>query len=393
MRLSTASIFLVLAAAAGEACSFFIPFDEYAGTPDGGNGAGGSSGGVGEGGADADNDAADDGGDDGASACKGVDTKSDPQNCGVCGRHCANDGGCEAGRCPVEIVFGGGGAAFEAFDIGAYPADAGDAIYFTRADGTVGRLLLASGPLPPPPIENAPDAGPAAGPISVTGNGVVGAFAAGDAGIESFRGTTFTTVAPTAVSPAPGLTSMSLQGFVVFWGDSGGLWWKDTRVGGARSGPVIGTDLPVAIEGSQAPILYWTSVDGTTYRMDSRSPGVAAQVFAAGLAGGVESIAVTKKNVVLGQKSQGLVVYAFGTTDATFVRRVTIPDPQVLVTDQSHVYALDLGTPTRARLLRTLPDGTELITVADQFSGTHAIVLDGDWVYYADGAKILRTSK
>jgi hypothetical protein len=389
MRLRTASIFLFLAAAAGEACSFFIPFDEYSGTPNVGGEGGPPEAGTGDGGTDAADDGGDD--DDTVPVCQGIDTKSDPLNCGACGRVCANDGGCEAGRCPVETVYAASGAAFESF--GVTTADGGSEIYFTRADGTLGRLFVVDGGVETTSPEYALGADAAAGPMTVTGNGGAGAFFAGNAGIESFRGPTFTTSVPGAVSPASGLTTMNIQGFVVFWGDSGGMWWKDTRTAVAKSGPVVGTDVPVAIDGTQAPILWWTSEDGTAYKMDSRSPGFAAQIFDAGLSGGVESIAVTKKYVVLGQKSQGLRVYTLVSTGATFLRPVAIPDPQVLATDEAHVYALDLGTPSRARLLRILPDGTEFILLADQFVGTHAIALDGDWVYYADGPKILRTSK
>jgi hypothetical protein len=370
----------VLAAAVAEACSFFIPFDEYAGSGTGPVTEAGSPGPGADGG---------DGGDDDGgleASCKNVDTRSDPANCGACGRRCVT-GPCDASRCTVEPVLDVGSAPLSSLGL-VYDGGAVDGVYYTRTNGALGRTFLGAAT---PTEELAPiDAG--VGPIAVLTAGQLGATGT-TTGIDWFRGTNFTDTPPAVVVPStPGLTSLTLEGSVVFWGDSAGLSWRDVKAGPRTLLDDAGT--PVAFD-SDSTTLYWTTFNGQIYRMDWRSPGYPALVVDAA-ASGIRALAAGKKSVVLAQKSQGLLFFTLDATQqGTLTRKVTFSDPEAVATDSLHVYVLDFGPGggNKTRLFRTDPDGTNELLLADGLDPSPALAVASDYVYFADGARIVRTTK
>jgi hypothetical protein len=383
MRLSTATFLLAGLAAVAEACSLFIPFDEYPGSSSlPSDDGGGPDVLAADGGSDGDL------GGDAVATCKGVDTKNDPANCGACGRRCVSgDGGCSVGRCAVETVLDGTGT-LRALGIASTVdalADGGDLVYFSRTTGQLGRTLAGSGTADLSPSTTA------SGPLSVgttAARGLVGTASS----VVTFRETTFVAAAPALVADAVGLGPLFLHGNTAYWGDSAGLWWKDigTLVKNGFDG---GTAAPVAID-VYGTSLYWTTGDGTISRMDAVVQGSPTTVATAA-APGVESMVAGKKNIVLGQRSQGLLVFELDAAQrGTLVRTVALADPQALASDTLHVYAVDVGAGgNRGRLFRTAFDGTEAIVLADGFTGSTGLAVSGNFVYFADGARILRTTK
>jgi hypothetical protein len=392
MRLSKVTALLALAAAFAEACSFFIPFDEYAGSgqspPDAGLEGRAPD-------ATAVSDSALDDGpvvvDDGSTpvtCSSSADVKSDPANCGACGRQCAGDGGCEAGRCPVEVVFD---AAASILGLAAAPSDdpdAGDYLYFTLASGGLERVL-ADG------VKDA-EAMPtdaALGPVSLAGGGTLGAFATAKA-IEAFKVGTFSSAAPIVVSTTESpATALMMVGSVAYWGTTD-VFWKTAVASGKPSDAGAPPGVAFDYYGST---LYWVVDDGSVYRMSAVTPGAAAAAISPFGSGRMaQSFAVGKKTIVVGQGSQGISVFTLDATGhGTLSRTNSAPsDPLVMTTDAVHVYVVDAnGGGRKGRLFRLLADGTEFITLDDTLVAAPAVVLSGDYVYYANGAQILRTTK
>lgn len=380
MTMKVVLLTALLGAAGASACSLFIPFDEYPGSTDAGSSVDASQ-------EDASlGDASDlDAGEDAKAICKGIDTKTDPKNCGACGRACVI-GGCDAGRCDIDEVSPGLDAG-SVLSLYADPLDdAGTMLYVTRTSGHVGRVLLDTAP-----EERMPLASPlATGGVAITNNGQTGIYAGADT-IGSFKTATFTIAAPEVILTRTGLGPLAVELNTIFFGDPSGMNWTQAKADASVfSTPTVA---PVAIT-SQANTLYWTSADGDVYSMQSRSPANAALIINAGRPG-VTSLAVAKSRLYLGQKSQGLILYDFDGISASNPKKVALDDVEALTTDNAHIYVVDYigGARSRARVLRTNLDGTAVIVLADGLLGAKTIAVTGSYVYFGDGRRILRTTK
>lgn len=376
MRLHLAPIGVVILTVAGvlDACSLFIPFDDYAGDP---RTATPVESGITD--ALATSDVDEDGD---VTACANVDTKHDPSNCGACGRKCVT-GVCESGKCPVEDVFTSDAGVIQEMRFSSVPNDGGDALYYTQQGGALGRVLLETRK-----SERAPtNLATGALAISVVGTlGVIGS----DASVLLFRENTFTTATPQKLLKRADVGPLRIQGNILYFGDQDGVSW--TALQADASIDSAASPRPIAFTTIASTIL-WTSADGDVFSMQYRTPGNPATVVEAKRPG-ITSIAVTETKLYLGQRSQGLVIFDYDGTLATNPRRIAMDDVEAVVADTEHVYAIDFSaTKDGPRLVRANSDGTDLIVLAESLEGSRGLVLSGEYVYFSSGSTILRTTK
>jgi hypothetical protein len=376
-------VFAAFALAFATACSLFIPFDDYPGPPR--SDAMTASDAAAEG----------DGGDEAGAECEGIDIQNDPMNCGGCSRQCGAGGACVKGRCPVDEVVDVGTAAGAVAWMGVasvVTADGGAGdhyLYVTTAGGILGRVNLAL--TPASPIESSPATG--ANGAGDVGNRL-GVFAVGTTSLGYFRHTTFATTAENVTQLRSGVGPVALgPSNDVYWGEDGGIRWGKIRADASVAG--WDGDRPVALATIQDRIL-WATEDGTTFEMSSTSPGNPTRLLDGGLHGS-QGLAVTNTRLFVCQKSQGVHVFVWNsaTDTATFRRKVTLDDPTSVVTDGDYIYVLDRGNgaPRRAELHRATVDGTQSIILADGLDPASGLAVFGDWVYFASGERVLRTSK
>jgi hypothetical protein len=371
---------VVVIGALAPACSLFIPFDDYRGSPD--SGANVVEGGAADGELDAEADDA---------SCEASDKDSDPNNCGACGRICVEGAGsCKAGRCPLTTLYDVDGGTVQAL---ALPhVDAGAHLYFTTTETFVARRALDTGA-----IETAPTSGGAARALAVSDDDSFGVTAVAVRTIDSFDPVDFANRPLATISTNHvGLGPVHLTGDMVFWGDSAGAWWSSrTPDAAAGGGSDAGTAPPVAFAEVNGSVL-WVTSDGAVFSTPSKNPGAVMRLLASGTATFAD-IAVSKRYLYLAQKTSvggGLVVYALANL-ATPVRTVALVDPQAVVTDEEFVYVLDFRSKAAAdsRLWRTRIDGTQPIILADALRTSRGLAVDGQFVYFGDGPTVARTSK
>ena len=367
MRLVTCAVLLTLAAGIAEACSAFIPFDEYAGPPlvttDPGPDGGASDGGT----------LADAG-------CTGVDLRSDPNNCQACARRC---GSCDAGRCPIGVV-ADGTSAITAVSLGVRETDGGgEALYFVRASGTLGRI---------DPDGSHYEESPAtvAAPVSFgSTNGVV---ASKTDAIEAFSRDRFVDAGVFQVIPPRNNLGPLLYAANVFWSDDDGMFWSNTKADASVN--QLSDASAIAIT-SASGFSYWTDETGMVLRTSSGSPDFSNLVLPADAVGGVNGIAVGPKHIYLTQRSQGLRIIDYDDgTPAKLARLVSIADPELVAVDDSHVYVYNAGPAVgHKQLLRYELDGTGFLILADSLTAVRALIVDATYLYFTDQTKLLRIVK
>lgn len=375
----------VIGAAATEACSLLLPYDDYPGSPraleaggdTGPSSSSSSSGSVVE-------DAGADANDEVDASCA-ADLKTDPNHCGACGRRCVT-GPCESGRCPIESLTPNAQAKVVSLDFET-AAETGDALYYTRETGALGRLLLDGGSK----VNESSGTNKATGSASLAPNGKIGIFA-GDATLWVFRTPTFTTDPAEKIADRPALGPIHYAGALAYFGDDKGIWWAEPRANATVTG--VTGPAPVAIT-SATQRIYWATANGDVMTMRAANPEQPSLVVATGRTK-LTSIAVTGTNLYLGHPSQGMIVYAYNTTKLTAVetRVVSLDDVEAIATDGAHVYALDFpGNASTARVIRTNLDGRGVIVLVNQLEPSKGLEVAGDFVYFASGGRIQRTSK
>lgn len=368
------------------ACSLLIPFEDYrsAGSPD--------AAADGEGDAKSEVDAAHrDAGED--ASCETLNLASDPHNCGSCGRACAERGSCNAGRCPVEVVFDEAGAGVvQSLVVRPMPDGGTRYLYFTTGEPFVARRPTLGGA-----IERTRTTGGAT-KMSISFGGAVGVAIVGENELHAFDPNNFTApLQPIRTSPValgPLLVPTAGQ---VFWGDHEGAWWSaPTASAVPRGGPDAGTAVPVAFAQENANVV-WVTRDGAVYSTPTVGPGVVTRLFPGGSGATFTTLDASKTYLYLAQRSPlggGVAVYAVANFSAP-PKTLAVTDPRVVVADGSYVYILDYGSsdPPNAQLLRANGDGSNRIVLADRLRPAYGLAFDGPWVYFADGPRILRTSK
>lgn len=387
-------LLVVVLAAIAEACSLFIPFDEYPGDPllEGGaldQSAPGDGGSVG--------DAADE---DGAAAnrCRGIDKQTDPDNCGACERKCLS-GVCTNGKCEIEVVSEGVDAGTILAITPDVLADGGVGfLYLTRSRGFVGRVAMTVTPFQEE--DRYLGAGsPPTGDVTVNAQGTQVVYVA-DAGIVGVRTSpSFDAGQIDLIIRRQDVRVASVRGSsnILYFGDGTGLYWTQSnnlfRTDASFDGSA--TENAVVALTTNGQTILWTTDRGEVYRMQTLAPENPAIVMKPTDRGGVTSIAVSGKRLYLGQKSQGIVMFPYETTaDPTKPTTVASSDIEALATDGSHVYAIDFGASTKAaRLVRIDMDTSDFAVLADGLTRSPALAIFGPYVYFADGERLLRTPK
>jgi len=371
------------ACAASAACSLFIPFDDYpgvgpateAGTDAPGNGDGPTN-----------PDGAGDAGPEGG--CKDLDT--DPQNCGACGRVC-QDGPCEAGRCPISVVFQDSENEIES--IVATEVGGVSQLYVGAGRGFVSRVTLADG------SSEASNALPSA-PKNLVKNDEDDASVVVAAVGRQVR------VFPVGGFPASsvlaaarfGLGAIYVHDDVAYWGCDAGLEWASPVTAADASISTVAdsaADPPIAIS-RVAGNLLWLATSGAVFSMATASPGVASRIMAAPLGATRAAMTANKKFIYIA-KTAGLTtgVEVYGIADLNAPRsEVNATRPEVIAADEDFLYVVDFRTGAqRAQLVRTRADGGGRTVLANNFARTTALALDSRFVYFGDGTQVLRTSK
>jgi hypothetical protein len=381
--LSLSALAALVAVAAVEACSLFIPFDEYPGpslTADGSPPPVPSDGG--EGGADA----------DGPDPCARTNLMTDPLNCAVCGRRCANDGGCDKGRCPIEVV--AEASAITSLTLAPGIPDAGDYLYVTLG-GTLGRYLLDNSPLPLQ-IETAPGAG-VTGASAVNHVGTAGVVIT-SAGLSNFGRNTFVDAGLDAWATATG----NVKAVIVennnnraFWSDRDGLWWNSPITRNNGNGGRQGTDAggaPLAFASFQDDLYWMTEHD--IYQISENSPGSPA-LFMSYPTQTLISIAASARRVQVGLHSQGVQILNVDANQrGAELRRLDLGNAVALRTSGTFLYILNVEDGKPGRLWRSETDGTTLVTLVDTVpKAVASLAVDDTFVYFSDGSNILRTTK
>ena len=369
MRLVTCAVLLTLAAGIAEACSAFVPFDEYAGPPlaetDAGRDAGATS----------------DAGPDANVACKDADLKTDPNNCGACAHPC---GGCDAGLCPTELL-SDGPTNITALDIGNRdPGGASEAIYFVRSSGTLARIDSDGGRYEEALVHT--NAAPLA---YATSNGVVSSRT--DA-IDVFSRDRFLDAGVTQIVPPRNkLGPLLYESGNVLWSDDDGAFFAaatraDASVSQLSDAGAIGIT-------SFNGVSFWTDENGLVRRTSSQSPDFFVQVLPATTAG-ITGIAVNQKHIYLTQRSQGVLVYDWNGTTAKGPTIVASADPELVVIDDSHIYVYNAGPAAGHRqILRYELDGTGYLVLANALTAVRALAVDATYLYFADQTKLMRIVK
>lgn len=380
---------LLLASAAAEACSLFIPFDDYPGPPVSAAEAGSDA--TLDAGSDAE---ASDDAEGGAAACKGVDLRNDPANCGACGRQCAADGGCTNGRCPIETVFEAGSPVAAIAVAKYFDGGAGPLVYFVDRSGVLGRWLTVE-----QTTETLPEAGATGSELYVSPSGVGFGYFARDSAIASFRTGNFQRRPDTVATTASGLGPIAVDGAFVFWGDSTGLWWRTASTDG---GPVTAGDAsppPVAMALS-SDTLFWAANDGTVREMQALNPIPSAVTLdQSDPIGAVSALGASRRQktyLYLCRPGLGLVFFEQDVTAAKPLGTLPMDDCEAIAVTSTNVYAVNFGRadqPGHGELWRTALDGTERILLATDLTTTRALDVFGDYVYFASGNAIARTSR
>jgi hypothetical protein len=362
-----------------EACSLFIPFDDYPGAaPTPGN-DGSLDGRSGDGGI--------------AESCGDADTKSDPLNCGACGRRCAAEGACNAGKCPIEPASSLGGANLVDFAVAPLPAtDGGDQyVYATTA---LSRVIRTKTSQPTGPVEVVPG-GTTTGKLSVNVNGTNGVYSV-DGGIAWFKSTNFATAPGKPLVDRPNIGPILLEKTLVFWGEPSGLWWR--TVNATDPSPALYSNIalpaPVALDTIAPNRILWTTANGVTYETSSETPATPAMLLDGGVPD-TRCMAATASLLLLCQKSQGVLVYDWNraTDAAVFKRKWTLDDPEAITTDGAYMYVLD-AVGANADVRRAPLDGRgPTIILASNVSAAGRLVVAGDYIYFLDGASVMRTTK
>jgi hypothetical protein len=382
---------LVLAAAVAPACSLFIPFDDYAGSAraDADAGSDGDASQASDGSPPGDVDA----GAGDASECD-ADVRSDPANCGACGRSCGAGATCESGRCPIELVVTSDAGEIGAIHIDPDPRaqDPPPYLYFTTRGGAVGRMVPDSADAG---VQYTPAPG-AVGPLSVRSSAASGVVAM-DGGIAFFRAQTFVDegLHPLVEGWAGGPVVHEQSN--VFFAVPSGVSWRSVNVTppDAATYGQAATAAPVAFALSRPTRVLWASVDGTTYVMSADAPTSSPAVLLDGGWPDTISLAATATHVYVGQKSQGVRIFDWDqiASTATYSQvTVVLDDPAVVVADPRYLYVLELRATDRGELHRVPGDGsTKPIQIASMVAPARTLAISGDYVYFADGESVYRT--
>ena len=384
-------VFLILLAPAAmaatamiaQACSLFVPFDDYRGTGTGADAADASS-------LDGSADAED-------SSCTGgdkADKATDPSNCGACGRVCVEGAGsCIEGGCPLTALFDEDAGAVQGLAVARRPDDSGADLYITSVAAFVARRSLESGT-----IEKAPTTGAPARALALSEDGTLGVAAVGMTALESFDPASFAGQQLKTISGGhAGLAPVFLANGHVFWGDSAGAWWSDAAPGAiASGGPDAGSAPPVAFAELSGSVL-WVTASGAVFSTSAKNPGAVTLLVAGAGTETFAGIAASRKYLYLTERTAlggGLVIYAVANL-ATPLKTIAMTDPQTVATDGEYVYVVDFAGKGQgdSRLLRMKADGTQLVTLARGLRSSRGLALEGPWVYFASGSQVLRTSR
>ncbi len=375
-------------AAAGSAitaCSLLIPFEEYRSSA--------SEDAAADGAVDPKTDADAEPHDAGDDACGTRDLASDPDNCGSCGRACAERGACERGRCPLDVVLDEpAGGVVQSLVIRPLGDGGAHYLYFTTGESFVARRPVLGGV-----VEKTPTTGSAT-KMSVSFGGTTGVAIVGEKELHYFSPSDFA-APPQLIRTSPvalGPLLVPTAGHV-FWGDDQGAWWSVPTAGAvANGGPDAGTAVPVAFAQENANVV-WVTRDGAVYSTPTVGPGAVTRLLPGGSGATFATLDASKTYLYLAQRSPlgaGLAVYSVANFSAPPTTMVAA-DPRIVVADGAYVYVVDYdaSAPPKAQLLRANRDGSNRIVLADGLRPADGLAFDGPWVYVADGPRIVRTSK
>lgn len=376
-------VLLVLAGIAS-ACSLVLPFDDYrepneadATAPDS-LAPGPEPDGAADGAAD-DADADD-------AACPS-DRTSDPLNCGACGRVCADGGACAGGQCPITTVVEEPRGRIERIVATGGPfAGAPDCLYYTVSTGAVGRIALPSGP-----PEYAPAPG-AAGFLDVAPNGRRGVLGV-DGSILGLAPSAFD-ASPVGYSTHAGLSGLfaSASANRFFWSDEAGV--GTSAFGKPDATAVIGPGAAAVGFYESAGRLLWATADGAVWVVAASAPDNPAPLFNAS-ASGLTGVAATKTHIYLAQRSQGVLAYSWDGAASVDPAVTLLPmaEPLAIVATSSNVWVIDRGGTAKAELRRYPPGGGAKVVLASGFVATAGLAVKDEFIYFADGPRILRTTR
>lgn len=366
-----------------EACSLFVPFDDYEGPP-----------------LTANPDAPGPGRDASpilpdapapTPVCAGVDLASDRANCGACGRSCPS-GACTEGRCPLEDVVDAGAIVQAIAPVG----DAPD-LFFQRQGADIGRFATATGSLF---VQT--DAG-ARGPlVARAANGFYGK----NASIAKFEPATFGVVSPTTFAVAQGQpAAVAAIGSLVYWSDPGGVWWRDVQAGGGPEDGIeglLGASPPAIGFAVSDGSLFWAAADGTVRAMQAlnpRSPPAVLQPDAFGAVSAMGALRNTEHTYLyLCQPGQGLHVYEHVPAGSARIATLPMEDCEAIAVTETAVYATNFGRSDVSvrrfgEIWRTALDGGQAILLAKDITATRGLAASGPYVYFGHGTSIARTAR
>jgi hypothetical protein len=274
----------------------------------------------------------------------------------------------------------------------AQAPDAAPYLYFTTTKGGLARADLSH---PASPVESPPTNG-TTGALAVTGNGA-STVAAVEAGVIWLKEATFASASPLQiVADTRAIEALTIAEGQVFWGDDAGTSWR-TLNNQPPGVAVVGNDpgpptMAFAVGPNQR--LLWTTAEGVTVETSAATPGPAVLLVDGGVPG-TTCFAAAGKTLLYCQESQGVLVYDFddSTLSATFHRKLVLDDPEALVTDGQHLYVVNVTGKSKATIVRAKVDGTESIVLTPTVSAGPTIALSGEFVYFLDGSKIMRTAK
>jgi hypothetical protein len=376
------------------ACSFFIPFDDYPGTPP--EDASGDTTVI-DGGALEDADAGADGEE---VTCADADLANDPLNCGACARAC-NDGGCSGGRCPIETIFSADAAIGEIVSFALVTdTDSGvQDLYFTATDAGLAHVRVGTGSLE---LAAFPTNGAQIDVSEKFNDGVVW----GDGGISRFVLGDFGTAPTTIASAVPGLGGVGTVATVgnhVFFRSADGMRLADMAADASVRPMPFDASTPRSLTTTGATLL-WLGEDRHIYQTDGRRLDAGTRVTvdpvkpdreSHGLAFSANGkyrygvIVEGPPGVAVVEVNNGTPVKEIGTG------ALKSSDPRALqMTGQATYVLRAMGVARATAAVSRLTYEGKLIDLADGLTPTSAsLVVDDQWVYFANGSQVLRTSR